>query len=422
MKTEPVSRAIRLSPSHVLLLGLGILLSLVAISPSHGANSGDLLKPGRFVKFVKASHDQSIRLNVWVDSIRSAIADHQWEYGKRTNEGRLWQGFVPRVKDLHELEKRTRTRTDAFLDSIRSILTAKQKDRLKGLLKKNDLLGYHIEDVPFHHISNSPMNPKFEDRAKAYQIELPGSETAAASWSYADLLNTWTVNKYVRLPDALANQSLVASSDVQVTANSPSLRSLIVRSPLIMAATLMVPDLSKAEFSVLYDHYPHTFDSRESAWSSYSKANGLDEYVVVRLKMSTPYDAYYLSTDRYIIFLEDSEGVGYEPTKIDADPVRKLEALEILIPGQTVTYTDVFGTYTGTPGYKETRTLRNPSKIRYAGQERLLRLYFPARNFEGTLVVNQKTRQLKLIIQPELEDLPRMELKWDLKRKPKARK
>ena len=119
---------------------------------------------------------------------------------------------------------------------------------------------------------------------------------------------------------------------------------------------------------------------------------------------------------------EWEKGVGYEPAKIDADPVHKLEALEIRLPGQTVTYTDVFGTYTGTPGYKETRTLQNPSKIRYAGQERLLRLYFPARNFAGTPVVTHKTRELKLIIQPELEDLPRMELKWDLKRKPKARK
>ena len=100
MKIEPVSRAIQLSSSsRILFLGLGILLNLIAISPAHGANAGDLLKPGQFVKFVQASQDQSIRLNVWVDSIRSAVAAHQWEYGKRTNEGRLWQGFIPRVKD-----------------------------------------------------------------------------------------------------------------------------------------------------------------------------------------------------------------------------------------------------------------------------------------------------------------------------------
>ena len=357
-----------------------------------------------------------------MDSIRSVIAAHQWEYGKRTNEGRLWQGFVPRVKDLHELEKKARGRTDTYLDSIRAILSKKQKEKLKGILKKKDLLAYHIADVPFHHISTSPMNPRFDDKTKAYQIELPGPMTAAAAWSYPDLLDTWTVSKYVRLPNAMANRTLVQSADVQVTANSPALRSLIVRSPLIVAATLMVPDLSNAEFDVLYHNYPHTFESRESAWSSYSKANGLDEHIVIRLRMSTPYNAYYLSLDRYIIFLEDNDGVGYEPEKIDKNPVHKLEALEIRLPGQTVTYTDVFGTYTGTPGYKETRTLRNPAKIRYAGQERLIRLYFPARNFAGAPIINQNSRQIKLVIQPELENLPRMELKWELKRKPKKTK
>lgn len=394
----------------------------VLCAVANAAGPEDLLEPGKFVRYVKASPEQRDRLNAWVDSLRAAVADHQWEYRRQTNEGRLWQGFIPSLKELHELEKQTRERTDAHLDSIRAILDSRQRDRLAGILKKNDLLRHPIREVPFHHISTSPLNPKFDDRAKGYRITLPGGETEAAGWSYEDLLDTWTVSQYVRIPDGPTSESLLYSPDVQVSANSPTLRSLIVRSPLIVAATLLVPDLARAEFDVLYEHYPHTFESRASAWETYGEANGLDDHIVVRLKLSTPYNEYYLDTDRYIIYLEDPEGTGYEPVKVDAEPVRKLEALEIRLPGQTVTYTDVFGTYTGIPGYKETRTLRNPAKVRYAGQQRLIRLHFPSRTFAGDPVVGENTREMTLIIQPEIENLPRMELEWDLSRKPRARK
>jgi hypothetical protein len=409
------------SPFHTYLVLAALILNSTATS-TVWAGSDDLLDPGRFAKRVGATKDLSGRLGSWVDSLRAAIAGHQWEYGKRTNEGRLWQGGAPGVKDLHELEQATRRRTDAFLDSIRILLDKKQEAKLNRILKKNDLLKYSIAAVPFHHINNSPMSPRFDAKAGAYKVTVPGELTAAANWSYGDLLDTWTVNKYVRLPDAAASQSLTAAPDVQVAANSPTLRSLILRSPLIIAATLMTPDLAKAELDVLFDHYPHTFANRESAWESYVSENKLDEYIVLRLKMSTPLSAYYLSPDRYIIFLEDAEGTGYEPSTIDKNPIRKLEALEIQVPGQTATYTDVFGTYTGRPGYKETRTISRPGKIRYTGRERLLKLYFPSKDFEGTPIVNPKTRQLKLVVQPELENLPRMELMWEMKKNPKASK
>jgi len=400
-----------------------LLFTTVLHASTHPVQAGadDVLKPGRFIKLVSATSEQKNILNAWVDSLRSAISDHQFEYGRRTNEGRLWQGFAPRLKDLHQLEKRTRTKTDGFLDSIRAVLSPKQAERLKRVLKKHDLLSYPIAPTPFQYISTSPTNPKFDNSAKAYRVAIPGAKTVASGWGYKDLLDTWTVSKYVRLPEGVG-QSNVQRPDVQVVADSPTLRSLIVRSPLIVAATLMTPDLSQAEFDVLYEHYAHTFSSKDTGWQAYRKANRTDDQILVRLKMNTPYNEYYLSTDRYIIFLEDSDGTGYEPSRIDADPVRKLEALEIRLPGQTVTYTDVFGTYTGQPGYKETRTLSNPSKIRYTGQQRLVRLYFPAKDFSGAPIVTGDTRELKLVIQPDLENLPRMELAWDLKRKPKEKK
>ena len=401
---------------------LAVLIGLAGLSPApaSGARGDDLLKPGQFVKAVKAAPEQAGRLTVWIDSIRAIIADHQWEHGKRTNEGRLWQGFVPGLKDLHRLRSQTGAKTDAYLDSIRSVLTPKQSERLQRILKKVNLLGYPVRETPFHHLSTSPLRPKFKDRTKAYRIEQSDEPTVAATWSYEDLLETWTVTNYVRRQDAYVNQSLVQSSDIQVDASSPSLRSLIVRSPLIVAATLMSSDLTQVEFDILYEHYPHTFQTREAAWKAYT--SDTQNHLLVRLKLSTPNDAYFLATDRYIIFLEDSEGNGFEPDSIVARPVRRLEALEIRVPGQTVTYTDVFGTYTGEAGRRETRTLSNPGKIRYAGQERLIELRFPKTDFSGKPIVNSKTRELRLIIQPELENLPRMELTWELKRKPKQRK
>jgi hypothetical protein len=402
-----------------------LFCSLISISLSPAevaAGADDILKTGRFVKHVEANKEQAPRLNVWVDSLRAVISDYQWEYGRRTNEGRLWQGFFPQVKDLHALAESTRGKTDTFLDSIRIVLDKKQNARLARILKKNDLLTYPIAEVPFHHINNTPLSPRFDDKASAYRVEIPGEITLASEWSYRDLLNTWTVNKYIRMADAMVNQTMFASPDVQVAANSPTLKSLIVKSPLILSASLMVPDLALSEFDVLFDNYRHTFASRESAWASFVAGNGLNDHVVVRLKMSTPYNEYYLSPERYIIFLEDSEGTGFEPIKIDKGPVRKLESLEIRIPGQTVTYTDVFGRYTGVPGYRETQTLSSPAKIRYTGQERLLTLHFPARNFAGEPIVTPNTRKLKLVIQPELENLPRMEMMWEMKKKPKARK
>ena len=390
------------------------------IGLAQAANPADLLEPGHFVNYVKASPDQVDALNSWVDGLRSAIAAHQWAYGKRTNEGRLWQGVHPRLKDLHELQKQTRVKTDTYLDSIRSVLTSKQKERLHDILKKDDLLGYPIEDVPFHRISASPLKPRFQDNVRAYQVEVPGPNTAASNWSYEDLLEIWTVSQYIRLPDPMANDTFMRSPNIQVRSDSPTLRSLIVRSPLIVSATLFVPDLAGVEFGLLYNYYEHTFENRESAWQNFGDTNGLDDHILVRLRLSTPYNAYYLSTDRYIFFIQNRDGTGFEPKKMEAKPVRKVEALEIRVPGRTVTYTDVFGTYTGQPGYRETRALSGPEKITYSGQERLIKLFFPARDFSGSPVISGETREITLIIQPDLENLPRMELSWEMRKKPKA--
>lgn len=394
----------------------------LTLSPSTTIpDARDVLEPGRLGEKVKATPAQKDLLATWVDSIRSVAGDHQWEVAKHTNEGRLWQGFVPRLEDIQKLRELAGLRVGTYLDSIRAVLAPDQVKRLDRILEKADLLAYPVRDTPFHHISTSPLKPQFKDKTKAYQLT-GGEETVANAWSYADLLETWTVTSYVKRPRPIEEQGLVQAPDVQVSANSPTLRSMIVSSPLVLAATLVTPDLGRAEFEVLYNHYPHTFTTKEAARDSYTASIGAGDNILIRLKMSTPSDAYYLSMDRYIIYLEDDKGTGYEPLSVSAEPIRKLEAVEVRVPGQTVTYTDVFGTYTGRPGHKVTRTVSNPSRIQYAGQERLIKLYFPSRDFSGNPILGPETLELKLIVQPELEDLTRMELTWDLKRKPRERK
>jgi len=71
----------------------------------------------------------------------------------------------------------------------------------------------------------------------------------------------------------------------------------------------------------------------------------LDEAILIRLKMSTPYSERYLRMDRWIVYLEDDQGSGYEPVQISEEALHPLEALQIALPGRQAEVTDVFGNY-----------------------------------------------------------------------------
>ena len=179
----------------------------------------------------------------------------------------------------------------------------------------------------------------------------------------------------------------------------------------------MVPDLGRAEAELLWDHYSRESEDREAAFDHYWGQNRLNDAILIRLKLSTPFAEAYLNLDRWIIYLEDSEGIGYEPAQVDQGAFYPLEALEITLPGREAEVTDVFGTYTGMPGYKEHIYLEAPSKIVYTGHEKLLKLFFPSKGFQDRPVVTEKTQFLKLVVQSQENDLGRAELVWDLKRR-----
>ena len=135
------------------------------------------------------------------------------------------------------------------------------------------------------------------------------------------------------------------------------------------------------------------------------------------MKMSTPFAARYLDLDAWTIYLEDSDGIGYEPEKIEEESLHPIKALEISVPGRAVEVTDVFGNYYPyVPGNKEILYLEAPAEVVYTGHEKLLKIYFPGKSFRGLPIVTEKTKRLKLIVQSQKEKFVRTELIWDLSR------
>ena len=161
---------------------------------------------------------------------------------------------------------------------------------------------------------------------------------------------------------------------------SSSLKARLVQSPLLISATLQVPDLSKREFELIRDHLSKKDQAPE--WNAYQDQNRLEDAIQVRLKLNTPYDKAFLNPKRWIIFLEDSEGIGYEPIEAREAAFYPLEAMQINLPGTEMEVTDVFGQYYPyIPGNKERFYLEAPATVTYVGNEKLVRLFFPGKDF-----------------------------------------
>ena len=232
----------------------------------------------------------------------------------------------------------------------------------------------------------------------------------------------WTARAYTpsgRPIDELQQEQsdIFNRPDLQVRALPGSARDRIAKSPLLLAATLLVPDLAWAESELLWNHYPHEQQDREELWSDYRQQNHLNDEIQVRVNMSTPHAKAYLNLDRWIVYLEDEEGTGYEPIRTEQIAFNALEALEISLPGREAEVTDVFGTYTGQPGYRDHIYLEAPSRVVYTGHEKLVAFYFTGRDFRGKPVVDEKTRSVKLVVQSQHDDFGRAELVWNTKRR-----
>ena len=392
-------------------------------TPLQAANLDDLFDAQRLSKQIKAKDAQKPFVSDSVAQLRKIIAGYQLTRAKKLCEATLWQGHIPKVKTLRSLRKATLDSVDTVLDSLKQMaqLDKKQIKRLNKILKGNyNMLDYAIVEHPYHHIKNSPLVNTFFREKQAYQITLPSQPTPDNTWTYAQLLETWTARGYIPtirpIDDLQQAPNIAGASDLQTRVLPTSQRARIVRSPLLISATLFVPNLAKAEFDLLQtDYAPDSVNFKN--WEEYVDQNRLDDMIQVRLKLNTPFNEKYLDLKRWIIFLEDDEEIGYEPRQVEARAFYPLETIRVAVPGREVEVTDVFGQYfSPIPGEKERFYLEAPARITYSGNEKLLQLYFPGRDFQGKPIVDEKTKFLKLIVQSQVTDFGRSELIWHIKK------
>ena len=407
----------------VRVLSISVLAVTVLATQVWAAGLDDLLDAERLARFVRATGAQKTALAAGVQRLREAVAGYQMERGRGTCEAVRWRGEFLDIEEQRDLRREARKRVDAILDTLRSGLDPGQSDRVRGLLKKDDnILDVPIVDLPFDRINNTPLFPKFQAKTEAYRVSLPGTPSPQEGWSYKDYLRAWTARGYIpwgRPIDELQQEQsdIFNRPDIQVRALPGSARERIAKSPLLLAATLLAPDLAWAESELLWNHYPHELADKEEMWADYRRQNHLADQIQIRVNMSTPHAKGYLNLDRWIVYLEDDEGTGYEPIRTEQIAFNALEALEISLPGREAEVTDIFGTYTGMPGYRDQIYLEAPSRVVYTGHEKLVAFYFAGRDFRGEPIVSDETRSVKLVVQSQHEDFGRTELVWSTKRR-----
>ena len=403
-----------------------VALLLFALQTAWGANTKDLLEADRLGKHLKARGDQKEHIAKHVSALRDIVIEYQTERARRTNEALLWQGHIPKLKDLKSLRESANDSASAVFDTLKIALDNKQIERLDKLIGKGDVFAVPIAQHPYYHVQNSPLFPEFSGRNEVYKLTLPSKPDPDNTWTYPQLLKVWTVRSFIptvrpidNLPQA---PSIAAHPDLQFRELNTSERRRVVRSPLLISATLYVPDLVRSEFDMLQTHYgPDSISAH--TWEDYASQNRLDDDIQIRLKFNTVYDKVYLDLSRWTIYLEDSEEIGYEPDKIEERAFYPLEALQVSVPGREMEVTDVFGTYispTYTPGEKVRYFAEPPMNITYVGNEKLLILYFSAHTVMKTPIVSDRTKYIKLIVQSHETDYGRSELMWEFK-KPKSK-
>ncbi len=401
-------------------------LLIFALQPTWAASTKDLLKADPLGKYLKVRGDQKEHIAKHVFALRNIVIAYQTERARRTNEALLWQGYIPKLKDLSALRESANDSASTVFDALKTHLDSKQIERLDKLIGKGDVFAVPLARHPYYHVQNSPLFPEFSGKKTAYKLILPSEPDPDNTWTYAQLLKIWTVRNYIPALRPIDNlqqaPSIAAHPDLQTRDVSVSERYRVVRSPLLISATLYVPDLARSEFDMLQTHYgPDSISAH--TWDEYVRQNRLDSDIQIRLKFNTIYDKAFLDLGRWTIYLEDSEETGYEPNQIEERAFYPLEALKVFVPGREIEVTDVFGTYispTYMPGEKMRYFAELPMDVTYLGNEKLLLLYFPARSVMGTPVVADHIEYVKLIVQSHETDFGRCELMWEFK-KPKSK-
>jgi hypothetical protein len=401
-----------------------LLCALLPCCAAHGADPKDLLDLRKLTKELKLSTAQQDSAEKKIGEIRKVLEVFEWDYARMTCEASLWKGERPPLDVLKERKKRAYTEIEALLRAFREGIDKNQQARLDRLMKGWDgLLDLHLnEKIPFYYVDTRPVFKNLENDREVYYTTFTDAPDLNPSWTYAEVLKTWTARTYLSnfLSEASRTPGITENPDIGIRTIPGPVKGKLVRSPLIVAATLMSPDLVEAEVQHIHEYYNPEGQSLEAIRTTYRTQNRVGDAILIRLKMSTPNAALFLSRQNWLIYLEDNSGTGYEPVEVREEALRPIEAIKLEVPGATYEVTDVFGNYYPYIPGEKTYLTEETQRVTYVGNEAQVKVFFPVRNLRGSPVMTPEISSLKLIIKPADGDAEPAEAEWKFKKQKKS--
>ena len=391
---------------------------------TYGANPKDLLNLKKIRKKLKLSSAQQDTARQKVDQIKDILTRFEWDYAKMTCEAAIWKGDRASLKVIKDRKKDAYTQVEDLLKTFRDGLGERQKRRLDKMMEGwEGLLDLQFnKDIPFYYIDTRPVFRNMENDRDVPYLNFTKPPSMASPERYRDVLKRWTARTYISTLTLGENQmpGISEAPELNIRSVGTSLEGNLVRSPLIISATLMAPDLVKAEIDHLNTYYKSEDQTLDELRKAYSEKNQVGDAILIRMKLTTPFAAPYLDLDNWIIYLEDNEGTGYEPADLKVVAIHPIEAIKIDVPGQTYEVTDVLGTYYPYVPGEKTYLTQGAAKFTYVGYEAQVKAFFPAYKLGGAPVISPRTKFLKLIIKPAKDRNFEGEAKWNFKRSRKS--
>ena len=388
---------------------------------AHALAPKDLLDTNKLRSELNLTRAEQDSARQMVSEIRRVLEGFHWDFGRMTCEAAIWKGQRPTLTELKDRKKAAYTETENLFKGFRNGLEESQRLRLDRIMKGWEaLLDLRIkDDLPFYYVDTRPVFRRMEDQRDVYRADFAAPPALDPARTYAQVLKTWTLRTYLAalaVEDAAAPPSIGENPELNVRESTTSVQGTVVRSPLIVAATLMAPDLVEAEVRMLHQFYNPEQQDLDVIRAAYRSDNRVGDAILIRLKMTTPYAASFLSLKNWIIYLEDDGGTGYEPIEASEESVHPLESIQISVPGRTYEIDDVLGTYYPyVPGEKS--YLTEPTQtVTYGGHEAHIKLFFPICDAAGAPVISPKAEFVRLIIKPSNRDGNLAEVRWNFKK------
>lgn len=402
------------------------LCALLPCCVAHATDPKDLLDLQRLTKELKLSPAQQDSAKQKIEQIRKVLETFEWDYARMTCEACIWKGERAPLDVLKERKKKAYTEVEGLLRAFREGLDKGQQARLDKMMKGWDrLLDLSLnEKLPFYYVDTRPIFNKLENDREIPYTTFTDSFSLDPERTYADILKAWTARTYLsnapNFEEANRMPGIAEVPDLGVRTLPGPMKGKLVHSPLVVTATLMSPDLVEAEVRHIREYYNPEGQGLDSIRTAYRTQNRVGDAILIRLKMSTPNAAPFLAKKNWIIYLEDNNGMGYEPIEVREEAVRPIEAIKLEIPGATYEVTDVFGNYYPYIPGEKTYLTEKAQDITYVGNEALVKAFFPVRNLRGAPVVTPETSSLKLIIKPAEGDAGPAEAEWKFKKQKKS--